>query len=131
MEERRSKTRFPVNLPVKFTGISGSMRILGTGTVVDISSRGFSFRADTPLQHGMVVTASLAWPVALNEDCRLRLSIEGHVVRVDGALVVMTINRYEFRTSGRVDKPSLANIAALTQQLAELSPQSSTLESQN
>jgi len=98
--EKRSKIRFPLDLPLKFTGASKGMRIQGTGTVLSISSEGVAFRTDQALGLGMKVTASFGWPVLLNNQCMLQIFTEGEVIRIDGSLTVIRIRRYEFRTSG-------------------------------
>jgi hypothetical protein len=68
----------------------------------------------------MSISASLNWPVALNNECFLQLVIEGTVLRVEGGLSVMSVARYEFRTSGRVDAPARAEIEALRRRLGGL-----------
>jgi hypothetical protein len=100
LTEKRSKMRFPLELPLKFTGTSKGTRIQGTGTVLSISSEGVAFRTDQALGLGMKVTASFGWPVMLNNQCMLQISTEGEVIRIDGSLIVVRIRRYEFRTSG-------------------------------
>ena len=100
MVEKRSKIRFPLDLPLKFTATSKDTRIQGTGTVLSISSEGVAFRTDPALRLGMKVMASFGWPVLLNNQCMLQIYTEGEVVRIDGSLIVIRIRRYEFRTSG-------------------------------
>jgi hypothetical protein len=100
MGKKRSKIRFRLNLPLKFTGTGEDTRFWGTGTVWNISSEVIAFRTDQALRLGMTVTASMGWPVLLNDKCMLRLYTEGRVIRIDGSLIVMRISRYEFRTSG-------------------------------
>ena len=48
----------------------------------------------------MRLSVSLAWPAQIGE-CLLRLAFEGTVLRTRGNLVVVSIERPEFRTAGK------------------------------
>ena len=104
--ERRAKQRFPLDLTLRFTVSKGHRKqIQGHGTVVNISSNGVAFRTETELASGLPIEASMEWPIALNGDCMLRVSLEGRVVRVGNGLAVMSLARHEFRTGGRLGAP--------------------------
>jgi hypothetical protein len=62
----------------------------------------------------------MEWPVTLNGDCVLRVTLEGQVVRVQNGLSVMSVARYEFRTNGRVGTPAASDLAALKQRIGNL-----------
>ena len=112
--ERRTRQRFPLNLALKFTATRGRrIRLQGFGDVINISSNGVAFRTETKLSPGMNVRASMAWPVTLNGDCVLRVSVEGRLIREESGLAVVSIERYEFRTGGRVGAPARAEMEAL------------------
>src|SRR6476469_9837453 len=102
VHERRRHLRFPVDAELRFQIVrrGPGQLIRGTGEVVNISSRGLAFRADGPLQSGMRLRVSMAWPAKL-DDCKLRFVFKGVVLRVDGNLVIVTIKGAEFRTAGR------------------------------
>jgi hypothetical protein len=105
MQNRRSKARYQISLPVRFTVSSNHVRSTGFGTLVDISSKGVALRAEADFQPGMKVNASIGWPAMLGDECALQLCFDGHVVRVDGSLVAVSIDRYDFRTAAKV-KPT-------------------------
>jgi hypothetical protein len=65
-----------------------------------------------PLKPGMRLSISMAWPAKLDE-CMLRLAFEGVVRRADGGLVVVSIERPEFRTAGKSTAAARAEIAAV------------------
>jgi hypothetical protein len=65
---------------------------------VNASSKALAFRTDGPLYPGMRISVSVAWPAKLDE-CRLRLVFVGVVLRASDGLVVVTIERPQFRTS--------------------------------
>jgi hypothetical protein len=102
MQNRRSKVRYPISLSVRFTLSFKHVPSIGFGTLVDISSKGVAFRAKAGFLTGMKVSASIGWPVVLGDQCALQLCVEGRVVRVDGSLVAVSIDRYDFRTAAKV-----------------------------
>ena len=119
--ERRTRQRFPLNLELRFTAsMSRRSPVNGRGEVVNLSSRGVAFRTETPLTPGLSIEASMEWPVTLNGDCVLRVTLEGQVVRVQNGLSVMSVARYEFRTNGRVGTPAASDLAALKQRIGSL-----------
>ena len=100
-QDRRSKRRYPIELPVQYK-IMKNYLILGTGTgnSVDISSGGICFTSSVPLKIGSYLELSVNWPVLLNQSCPLKLVASGRVVRSDDHRTAISLDRYEFRTSG-------------------------------
>lgn len=101
-DDRRKRFRFPMDAELRYQiteRVRGQVKH-GTGQVLDISSKALAFRADARLEKGSRLTVSVAWPARL-DDCILRLAFEGEVLRVRGNLVVVSIQRAEFRTAGR------------------------------
>ena len=95
--DRRTRLRFPLDADLRYQ-VSLQGKISGTGQVVNISSKALAFRTGGPLQPGMRLRVSVAWPAKLNE-CKLRLAFEGVVLRARDGLVVATVERPQFRTS--------------------------------
>ena len=119
--ERRARQRFPLNLEIRFTAGKGPrQQIQGRGEVVNISSRGVAFRTGTVLTPDLSIEASIEWPVTLNGDCVLRVTVEGRTIRVENGLSVMRVDRYEFRTGGRVGAPVASDLDALKRQIGGL-----------
>lgn len=104
--ERRSKHRYAIERELRFKLLDDD-RIVGTGTgeTVDISSGGVAFRVGQRLDPGALVELSISWPAVLGESCLMRLVILGRVLR-SGERAAASIERYEFRTQGRVFSPS-------------------------
>jgi hypothetical protein len=102
IHERRKHLRFPMETELRYQIVRrGPGKLVGgTGPVENISSRGLAFRADRPLQSGMRLRVSMAWPAKLDE-CKLQLVFEGVVLRADGGLVIVSIKHSEFRTAGK------------------------------
>ncbi len=44
---------------------------------------------------------SISWPALLNDNCPMKLMVFGRVVRCGNNVAASTIEKYEFRTSGR------------------------------
>ena len=118
--DRRKHLRFPLETEVRFQFSGpGHRPMQGTGKVENIGSRGLAFRADVPLKPGMRLSISMAWPAKLDE-CMLRLAFEGVVRRADGGLVVVSIERPEFRTAGKSTAAARAEIAAVASRIGSL-----------
>jgi len=114
---RRLKQRFQISLPMTFTSLQG---IEGSGTVLDISSAGLSFRTGVTLKPGIKLRASVSWPALLNSQCALQLVLEGKVVRTEDSLAVMSIQRHEFRTSGRLTPEQAVELSRKFMQMRSL-----------
>src|SRR5215472_7916179 len=93
--ERRSNTRFPLNLELHYTLLNHPLGT-GSGTTCDISSSGLRFTADRPLQVGQLLRVSIDWPAVLHGG--IQLAVDGVVVRTDGPVTALQIARHEFRT---------------------------------
>ena len=119
--ERRTRQRFPLNLELRFTASTGGRSsIQGRGEVVNISSNGVAFRTETALMPDLSIDASMEWPVALNDDCVLRVTMKGRVMRVENGLAAMSVLRHEFRTGGRAGMPASSDLEALKRRIGNL-----------
>jgi hypothetical protein len=70
----------------------------GSGRTIEMSSSGLSFTADRPLLVGQNLDVSIDWPARLDDDVQLQVVVSGVVVRTDGAVIALRIERHEFRT---------------------------------
>ena len=70
----------------------------GFGRTIDMSSSGLSFTADTPLSIGQALDVSIDWPVLLDGGVQLQIVASGVVVRTNGAVTAIRIERHDFRT---------------------------------
>lgn len=99
--EQRSKRRYAIEREVKYRLLSGhQIAETGSGKTLNISSSGVSFTSEQSLQVGSIVELSVSWPALLNNSCAMKLMVFGRVVRSEGGVCAMTIERYEFRTQG-------------------------------
>jgi hypothetical protein len=100
-QDRRARRRYPIGLAVQFKImknylVTGS----GSGTSIDLSSGGIAFSTIMPLKVGTYLELSISWPVLLNQSCPLKLVATGRVVRSDQHSSAISMDRYEFRTTG-------------------------------
>ena len=119
--DRRRRLRFPLDTDLRYrlAGHGPAGAVSGTGRVENISSRGLAFRADGQLEPGLRLNVSMAWPAKLDE-CMLRLAFEGVVLAVRGSLVVVTIERPNFRTAGRGTASAREEIAVMAGKIGAL-----------
>lgn len=98
---RRSKRRYPIVLDARWRlPQANPVSVAGTGTTINISSRGVLFHADRELPAGISIELSIAWPVLLRNVAPLQLRVRGEVVRVLGRRAAVHFRHYEFRTVG-------------------------------
>jgi hypothetical protein len=97
--DRRASQRFAITLQVRYT-VAGQRPPMetGWGSTIDLSSSGLSFTADKPLPIGQKLHLSIDWPVLLDGGVQLQLMMSGIVVRTDGTITALRIQRHEFRT---------------------------------
>ena len=100
--DRRKRLRFPLDTEMRFqrSGRGHGNLPQGTGRVANISSLSLAFQTDELLEPGVRLGVSMAWAAKL-DGCMLRLVFEGVILRTRGDLVVVTIERPEFRTAGK------------------------------
>jgi PilZ domain len=98
-KDRRASHRYQMSLNVRWK-VSRKRRLLGTGTgtTIDLSSRGILFASDQKLPANGSVEISIAWPVLLHDVLPLQLVIAGRVVRVLGKQVAIETVQHVFRT---------------------------------
>jgi len=105
--DRRIKARFPIRRELRFKVLhDGNTVASGMGSTQDIGSGGVAFFCDGELKSGAFVELSISWPALLEERCAMRLIVFGRVLRSGGGWSACTIDKYEFRTQGRVVQPT-------------------------
>ena len=101
-DNRRARPRFAIDREMRYKLMENNKVVeTGTGTTIDISSRGVSFLADHRLAPGAFVELSISWPAMLENDLPLRLVVFGRIMRTEEFKAVATIEKYEFRTQPR------------------------------
>jgi hypothetical protein len=104
--ERRTKTRYPLELTVQYQTLSERQPVTGTGQTVNVSSSGMLITAEHELQEGALVKVTLEWPTLLNGKTALQLVTTGKVVRRQDSRWGVAFDHYQFRT--RKQKPAIS-----------------------
>ena len=100
--DRRRSIRFPIKSQLRWVVLNRKTGPLtGSGETVNVSSAGFAFRSSAPLAPGCRLELDVEWPAELDGHVPMKLVVTGKVIRVDGDIVCVTIDKREFRTAGR------------------------------
>jgi hypothetical protein len=96
--ERRLRTRFPIELRVRYAASGRRREIAGAGRTVNISSRGVLMSSAHELSPATSIKVAIEWPVLIDDTCPLALHIRGTVVRSESGLVAIRFAGHEMRT---------------------------------
>lgn len=101
-DDRRASNRLPIERDVRYKVLGGkkSVKQVGSGKTVNISSGGVLFTTETPLPEGERVELAVSWPAQLNDQLPLKLVAMGRLVRSEETQAAISIERYEFKTRG-------------------------------
>ena len=108
-DDRRSKFRFAMERDVRYKVAEDGVVVgAGSGQTMNMCSGGVAIVTEQPLTPGGFVELSISWPVLLDETCPMRFIVFGRILRCNGRKTVCSIDKYEFRTSGRTFQASVA-----------------------
>ena len=114
--ERRKKIRFPIERELRYKVLDDETIVeTGMGRTIDVGSGGVAFQIGHALTPGLFIELSISWPVLLEDACPMRLIVFGRVVRSAGRQTACTVDKYEFRTQGTAQTPTLRESAAAMQ----------------
>ena len=100
--DRRLKKRYVLDLALTYRAVrDGQVKATGSGRTSNISSSGLAFTTTETFSRATYIEVSICWPVLLNDNCLLKVVIEGTVVRSGGTSTAIRVKRHEFRTRGR------------------------------
>jgi hypothetical protein len=77
-----------------------SVKHVGSGKSINMSSGGVLFTTETGLLEGERIELAVSWPVQLDDRIPLKLVAIGVLVRTHETQAAMSIERYEFKTRG-------------------------------
>lgn len=98
---RRARRRFPIEQEVRYQCMKGNrITDAGKGKTLEISSREIRLTTQHSLRNGQKMRLAVDWPAMLDNTCRMKLEINGWVVRSAPGTADVKIERYEFRTRG-------------------------------
>ena len=97
--ERRVRTRYPLELKVRYHTVSNRPALVGTGRTVNVSSFGLLIASDQRLvDEGSRLRISVEWPCTLDGATPLQLTAVCRVVRCDPSEFAVRIESHQFRT---------------------------------
>src|SRR5262249_38688328 len=101
-DDRRASNRLPIERDVKYRVLGGKRTVkqVGSGKTVNMSSGGVLFTTESALPEGERVELAVSWPAQLNDTLPLKLVAVGRLVRTDETQAAISIERYEFKTRG-------------------------------
>jgi PilZ domain len=95
-DDRRASNRLPIERDVRYKVLGGKKTVkqVGLGKTLNMSSGGVLFTTETPLPEGERVELAVSWPAQLNDVLPLKL------VRAGESQAAICVERYEFKTRG-------------------------------
>ena len=107
--ERRSKVRFPLELPVRYRTLARRHALAGQGWVTNMSSDGVLVTSQNEVSAGIGVELSIEWPFFLDgQSSLLQLVASGKVVRCDTSGFALLLTRHLFRTLEKSERSRLS-----------------------
>jgi PilZ domain-containing protein len=107
--ERRSKTRYPLVLQVRYRTLGRRLR-LGQGEVVNLSSSGALVDSRHQLELGEELEVQMEWPSLLDGCVPLQLIAIARTVRCGPSSFAVRFRRHQFRTLRRQVQPIATSV---------------------
>ena len=106
LTERRTNSRYPLDLSVRFRLISPASSLSGTGRTVNLSAGGLLLATQgvvsgNEISAGARLEISIEWPVLLDGRIPLQLFAVGWVVRGGATNFAVVFQHHQFRTMGK------------------------------
>jgi PilZ domain len=116
--ERRVKSRYPLELKVRYQTVGAAGPGAGVGQTLNISSSGMLLACASNIPEGTRLKLFVEWPSLLNGTTPLQLITVGTVVRCTQFGISIAFDSYQFRTMSRT------RYANVTQMPERVSPNS-------
>jgi hypothetical protein len=98
--DRNIPRRYPISLAIRYVTASPAEERTGVGETVWMSGAEVAFLAKGPAGIGDKVTMSIEWPVLLEGETRLQLTVAAQIIQRSGPLNIAKLTKHEFRTRG-------------------------------
>jgi hypothetical protein len=100
--ERRSKSRFPVRLSVRYRTVSDGPALAGVGQTVNMSSCGLLIASEhAEIRTGAKLQLMVDWPFLLHGSTPLQLIASCRVTRCQPEEFAVQLDQYLFHTRKR------------------------------
>jgi hypothetical protein len=97
--DRRSRVRYPLELPVFYRSLERRRPQAGQGWVMNMSSGGVLVSSPHQIDAGTGLELSIEWPYLLEGRIPLQLVATGKVVRCENSGFALQLTRHQFRTA--------------------------------
>jgi hypothetical protein len=101
LNERRVKSRYPLELSVRYQTLGTAGPGAGAGQTLNISSSGMLLACASNIPEGTRLKLYVEWPSLLNGTTPLQLITVGTVVRCTQIGISVVFDSYQFRTMSR------------------------------
>jgi hypothetical protein len=99
--ERRVKSRYPLELNVRYQTLGAAGPVAGIGQTRNMSSSGMFLACAGSITEGTRIKIYIEWPSLLNGTTPLQLITVGTVVRSTSNGVSIVFESYQFKTMAR------------------------------
>ena len=124
--ERRVKSRYPLELKVRYQTMGAAGPGAGAGQTLNISSSGMLLACASNIPEGTRLKLFVEWPSLLNGTTPLQLITVGTVVRCTQIGISIAFDSYQFRTMSRT---RYANVTQMPERVSS-SPSYGSAEEQ-
>ncbi len=101
VNERRVKSRYPLELSVRYQTLGAAGPGAGAGQTLNISSSGMLLACASNIPEGTRLKLYIEWPSLLNGTTPLQLITVGTVVRCTQIGISVVFDSYQFKTMSR------------------------------
>jgi len=108
--ERRVKSRYPLELNVRYQTMGAAGPVAGVGQTVNMSSGGMFLACASNVSEGARLKMFIEWPSLLNGTTPLQLITVGTVVRCTEIGISIVFESYQFRTMSRARYSNVAQM---------------------
>jgi PilZ domain len=109
-KERRAKSRYPLELKVRYQTMGAAGPVAGVGQTLNMSSSGMLLTCGTDIAEGVRLRIFIEWPSLLNGTTPLQLITVGTVVRCTEIGVSVVFESYQFRTMSRTRQANVTQM---------------------
>jgi hypothetical protein len=114
-KDRRMKSRYPLELNIRYQTMGTAAPVAGVGQTVNMSSSGMLVACTKSVPEGTRLKIFVEWPSLLNGTTPLQLITVGTVVRCSQTRLSIVFESYQFRTMSRT-RPS--NVTRMPERVA-------------
>jgi hypothetical protein len=108
--ERRVKSRYPLELNVRYQAMGSASPAAGVGHTVNMSSSGMLLTCASHIPEGTRMKVFVEWPSLLDGTTPLQLITLGTVVRRSDIGISIVFESYQFRTMSRARQFNVAQM---------------------